>query len=155
VPDVLLLLPQPGLALEARAWTPPAGDAAGDLPPEFAPLASGEPGRPVLARLPAVPAPRAPVLVAVRAASGEGRYRAVALGPGSGSGQVVLDLLRELEVAGRIEDALLLATAFAHLEPASPGRPEILRAAARLVEAAPAKEKGAGPLGPTPSRDSR
>jgi serine/threonine-protein kinase len=150
VPDVILLLPQPGLALEARAWALPHGDAAGEVASGFAHLAEGEPGRPVLARLPAVPAPQAPVLVRVRAVSGEGRYRAVALGPGASSGQVVLDLLRELEAAGRVDDALLLATAFAHLEPASPGRPEIVRTAARLVEGAPGKGKGAGPGGPTP-----
>ncbi|MGA8892429.1 MAG: serine/threonine-protein kinase [Anaeromyxobacteraceae bacterium] len=149
-PDAILLLPQPGLALEARAWVPPAADEIGDVAPGFTPLASGDPGRPVLARLPAVPSRQAPVLVAVRAASGEGRYRAVALGPGTGSGQVVLDVLRELEVAGRIDDALLLATAFAHLEPASPARPEVLRTAARLVGSAPGNEKGAGPRGPTP-----
>jgi hypothetical protein len=49
-----------------------------------------------------------------------------------------------------VDDALLVAAAFAHLEPASPARGEVLRFAARLVDTVPAKKKGAGPGGPTP-----
>ena len=139
-PDAVLLVPQRGLALEVSAWAVEG----------FAPLARGDAGQPVLARLPGVPSSSAPVLLRVTASSGEGAYRVLALGPGAASGEAVLARLRDLEKEARVDDALLLATAFAHLEPASPARGEVLRLAARLVEAAPAKKKGAGPGGPTP-----
>ena len=151
VPDAVLILPHRGLALEASAWSARESDP---VPPataaDFAPLARGDPGQPLLARLPGVPTTSAPVLLRVKAASGEGAYRVVALGPGADSGNAVLALLRELEAEARVDDALLVAAAFAHLEPASPARGEVLRLAARLVERAPERKKGAGPAGPTP-----
>jgi tRNA A-37 threonylcarbamoyl transferase component Bud32 len=138
--DAVLLVPQRGLALEVSAWA-----VAG-----FAPLVRGEVGQPLLARLPAVPSSTVPVLLRVTASSGQGAYRVLALGPGAASGEAVLAQLRGLERDARVDDALLVATAFAHLEPASPARGDVLRFAARLVETVPDKEKGAGPGGPTP-----
>ncbi len=140
-PDAVLIVPEPGLALEASASIPSTG---------FAPLVQGDPGQPLLARLPGVPSSARPVLLRVKARSGAGTYRVVALGPGITSGDAVLAQLRELEAEARIDDALLVATAFAHLEPASPARGEVLRLAARLVESSPATKQGAGPGGPTP-----
>jgi serine/threonine-protein kinase len=149
-PDVVLLVPQPGLALEVSAWagegTVPGMAAAKG----FEPLARAGDGQPVLARLPGRASGAAPVLLRVRAAGGAGEYRVVALGPGETSGKAVLGQIRELETAGRVEDALVVAAGFARLEPASPARGEVLRAAARLAESAGGKHEGAGPGGPTP-----
>jgi tRNA A-37 threonylcarbamoyl transferase component Bud32 len=139
-PDAVLLVPQRGLALAVSAWTVEG----------FAPLARGDAGQPILARLPGVASSSAPVLLRVTASSGEGTYRILALGPGAASGTAVLAQLRDLEKAARVDEALLVAAAFAHLEPASPARGEVLRFAARLVDTVPAKQKGAGPGGPTP-----
>ena len=139
-PHLVLLVPQPGLALEVSVWS---GDG-------FAPLARGEAGQPILARLPGEPSSSAPVILRVTATGGAGAYRVAALGPGAASGDVVLERLRGLEKDERVDDALLVAAGFAHLEPASPVRGDVLRLAARLVESAPAKKKGAGPGGPTP-----
>ena len=151
VPDAVLLVPQRGLALEVSAWSSRGRDPAAPAPADgFALLGQGDAGQPILARLPGVPSVSTPVLLRVKAASGAGSYRVVALGPGASSGNALLAQLRELEAASRIDDALLVATAFAHLEPTSPARGEVLRLAARLVESAPAKKKGAGPVGPTP-----
>jgi hypothetical protein len=151
VPDVVLLVPDRGLALEVAAWpgegTVPGATAAAT---DFAPFASGEPGQPLMVRLPGVPSAAMPVLLRVRAAGGSGGYRVVALGAGVHSGETLLAQLQELEAEGRIDDALLVATAFAHLEPGSPSRAEVLRVAARLAGIGPPKEKGAGPGGPTP-----
>jgi tRNA A-37 threonylcarbamoyl transferase component Bud32 len=150
-PDSVLLVPQPGLGLQVSAWSPDGVDR-GAAPGEagFSPLAAGDPGQPVLARLPGLASDATPVLLRVQARDGEGSYRILALGPGSPSGAAVLAELRELEGAQRIDDALLVATAFAHMQPSSPARGEVLRFAARLVDTQPAKEKGAGPGGPTP-----
>jgi hypothetical protein len=62
----------------------------------------------------------------------------------------VLAQLRALEAEGRGDDALLVAAAFARLEPSSPARAEVLRLAERLAASDPTKKKGAGPGGPTP-----
>ena len=72
------------------------------------------------------------------------------LGPSSPAAPGSRTRIRALEAEGRGDDALLVAAAFARLEPSSPARGEVLRLAAQLVEAAPAKKKGAGPGGPTP-----
>ena len=138
---IVPLGPRPAWRWRRRPPTPATG---------FAPLAQGDPGQPLLARLPGVPTASGPVLLRVKATSGSGSYRVVALGPGAASGDAVLGQLRELEAEARVDDALLVAAAFAHLEPGSPARGEVLRLAARLVESAPAKKKGAGPGGPTP-----
>ncbi|HET8733404.1 MAG TPA: hypothetical protein VFM45_06480, partial [Anaeromyxobacteraceae bacterium] len=78
------------------------------------------------------------------------RYRVLALGGGPASTAAVLAALRELELEGRFDDALLVAAAFSRLAPESPARDEVLRVAGRLAATAPAKTKGAGPGGPTP-----
>jgi serine/threonine protein kinase len=150
VPDAVLLVPRKGLALDLMAWAPHQGEPAGPGPAGFAPLAHGEPGEPVLVRLPGAPTPVAPVLLRVTAASGSGTYQVVGLGPSAATGNAVLAQLRALEAEGRVDDALLVAAAFARLEPTSPARGEVLRLAARLADADPTKKKGAGPGGPTP-----
>ena len=151
VPDAVLLVPQRGLALEVAAWAAQGRDpTAPASAADFAPLALGDPGQPVLARLPGIPSSSTPVLLRVKAASGEGSYRVVALGPGADSGNAVLGQLRGLQADERVDDALLLAAGFAHLEPSSPARAEVLRLAARLLESPPVKKKGASPGGPTP-----
>ncbi len=151
VPDAILIVPERGLAVEVSAWSTsgrdPAIPAAGD---DFALLARGDLGQPVLARLPGVPSASSPALLRVRAGSGVGSYRVVAIGPEADSGNAVLKEFRELEADARVDDALLLAAAFAHLEPTSPARGEVLRLAGRLVESAPTNKQGAGPGGPTP-----
>jgi hypothetical protein len=151
-PDAILLVPSSGLALGVSAWAPRADDLDGASDPRdrFERLTAGEPGQPVLARLPASPSAGAPVLVRVTAARGQGPYRVLALGPGAASGRAVLGVLGELEAEGRLDDALLVAAAFVHIEPASPARVEVLRLAARLVDGSRGKEKGAGPGRPTP-----
>ncbi len=142
IPDAVLLVPDRGLALEAstRSRNRGAPDQG-----TFSPLARGDRGQPLIARLPASPARDSPVLLRVRAAEGQGGYRVVALGPGAASGQVVLAQLRALAAEGRVDDALLVAGSFAHLEPGSPARAEVLRLAGRLVQEGGRKEKGAGP----------
>jgi tRNA A-37 threonylcarbamoyl transferase component Bud32 len=151
-PDAILLVPSSGLALGVSAWAPRAEDLASDADPRerFEALTAGKQGQPILARLPGVPSAGAPVLVRVTAGQGQGRYRVLALGPGANSGRAVLSVLRALEAEGRFDDALLVAAAFVHLEPASPSRAEVLRLAGRLVEGSTGNEKGAGPGRPTP-----
>jgi len=151
-PDAILLVPSSGLALGVSAWTPRAEDLDGGATPRdrFETLAAGEQGQPILARLPGLPSTGAPVLVRVKAAHGQGPYRVLAIGPGAASGRAVLSVLRALETEGRFDDALLVAAAFVHVEPASPSRAEVLRLAGRLVEGSAGKEKGAGPGRPTP-----
>jgi len=151
-PDAILLVPARDLALSVGAWAPGDDDLDGGADPSdrFETLAVGEPGQPVLARLPPAPSASAPVLLRVTAARGHGTYRVVALGPGEASGRAVMAVLRGLEAEGRVDGALLVAATFVHLEPASPARGDVLRLAARLVEASSANEKGAGPGRPTP-----
>jgi tRNA A-37 threonylcarbamoyl transferase component Bud32 len=152
VPELILLVPARGLALGLSAWAPRADDVDGGADPRdrFELLTVGEPGRPILTRLPGAPSAGAPVLVRVTAAGGQGAYRVLALGPGAASGRAVLSVLGGLEAEGRGDDALLVAAAFAHLEPASPARAQVLRVAGRIVEGAAPNEKGAGPGRPTP-----
>jgi tRNA A-37 threonylcarbamoyl transferase component Bud32 len=151
-PRIVLLVPARGLALALSAWTPHADDLAGaaSAGDTFEPLARGAPGQPIVVRLPGTPASGAPVLLRVNGIRGKGRYRVSALGSGIASEPAVLAALRELELEGRYDEALLVAAGFAHLAPDSPVRPEVLRIAGRLADAAPAKTKGAGPGGPTP-----
>jgi len=151
-PEAILLVPSSGLALGVSAWAPRAEDLDGGAAPRdrFETLAAGEQGQPILARLPGLPSAGAPVLVRVKAAHGQGPYRVLAIGPGAASGRAVLSVLRALEAEGRFDDALLVAAAFVHVDPASPSRAEVLRLAGRLVEGSAGKEKGAGPGRPTP-----
>lgn len=154
IPGDVLLVPQPGLALDAEAWAPPGPGTSART--GFAPLARAGAGEPILVRLPVTPSPERPVLLRVRAAAGEGGYRVVALGSEGASGRALLSELATLEASGRPAEALLVASAFARLEPGSPARPEVLRVAARLAGsgagsgAGAGNEKGAGPGGPTP-----
>jgi hypothetical protein len=153
VPDAILLVPATGLALSASGWAPGASDldGGGDPSERFEPMTTGDPGQPILARLPGSPSPDAPVLVRVAAARGQGTYRVLALGPDAVSGRAVLGVMRALAADGRADDALLVAAAFVHLEPGSPGRADVLALGARLVEGGgKEKEKGAGPGRPTP-----
>jgi tRNA A-37 threonylcarbamoyl transferase component Bud32 len=150
--DAVLLVPAPGLALAVGAWAPRAADLErGDDPDvRFETLSVGDPGQPVLARLPPSASAASPVLVHVTAARGRGDYRILALGEGAASGRALLGVLRSLEAEGRRDEALLVAAAFVHLEPGSPARADVLRLAARLVQEPGGKEKGAGPGRPTP-----
>ena len=152
LPDVVLLVPAEGLALAVSAWAPSASDLDGGAEPSdrFETLVVGEPGQPVLARLPTSPSTGDPVLVRVTAARGKGAYRILALGLGEASGRAVMGILHGLEAEGRADGALLVAAAFVHLEPDSPARADVLRLAGRLVAESAAKEKGAGPGRPTP-----
>jgi len=147
IPDAVLLVPAPGLALTVSAWAPRAEDVDGGAEPSdrFETLTVGEPGQPILARLPASPSAGEPVLVRVVAGRGRGDYRILALGQGEASGRAVMGTLRRLEAEGRGDAALLLAVAFVNLEPASPARADVLRVAGRLVAESAAKQKGAGP----------
>lgn len=151
-PDAILLVPSSGLALGVSAWAPGAEDLDGGVDPRdrFETLTAGKQGQPILARLPGAPSAGAPVLVRVKAAHGQGPYRVLAIGPGAASGRAVLSVLRALEAERRFDDALLVAAAFVHVEPASPSRAEVLRLAGRLVEGSAGNEKGAGPERPTP-----
>ena len=151
-PDAILLVPSSGLALGVSAWAPRPEDLSSGADPRerFEPLTAGKQGQPILARLPGAPSTGAPVLVRVKAAHGQGAYQVLALGPGAASGRAVLSVLGALEAEGRLDDALLVAAAFVHLEPASPSRAEVLRLAGRLVEGSTGNEKGAGPGRPTP-----
>jgi hypothetical protein len=150
--DAVLIVPAPGLALAVGAWAPQAADLErGDDPgARFETLTIGDPGQPVLARLPPSPSAGSPVLVRVTAARGRGAYRILALGQGAASGRALLGVLRSLEAEGRRDEALLVAAAFVHLEPGSPARADVLRMAGRLVQEPAGNEKGAGPGRPTP-----
>ena len=151
-PRIALLVPARGVALDVAAWSPHRDDLDGTANPAdtFEPLARGAPGQPIVARLPGEPTADGPVLLRVSAARGKGRYRVTVLGGSAASEAAILAALRDLELEGRYDEALLVAAGFAHLAPESPARTEVLHVARRLAEAAPAKTKGAGPRGPTP-----
>ncbi len=151
VPDAVLLVPGKGLALEVSAWVPRDGEGDGPVTAVgFAPLARGDPGEPVVSRLPGAPTPVTPILLRVKASGGSGGYRVIGVGPSAAAGSAVLAQLRALVTEGRVDDALLVAAAFARLEPSSPARGEVLRIAGQLLAADPGKQKGAGPGGPPP-----
>jgi hypothetical protein len=135
-PEVVLAVPEPGLALEARLWIPDAEDLAASASRDrvrFEDAAEGGPGEVLVVRLGKVPAPGEPALLLLKAAEGSGRYQVVALGRGPGSGAAALALLRELAGAARIATALEVAGAFASELPEAPGRAEVLRAAAEIA----------------------
>jgi tRNA A-37 threonylcarbamoyl transferase component Bud32 len=150
--DVVLLVPVPSLSLAVGAWTtlPAEPDRGADPGGRFETLAVGDPGQPVLARLPSPATTGSPVLVRVSAARGQGAYRILAIGPGEASGRAVMGVLHALVTDGRTDAALLVAAAFVHLEPGSPARADVLRLAGRLVQESSGNEKGAGPGRPTP-----
>jgi serine/threonine-protein kinase len=123
-PEVVLAVPEPGLALTARLWTPDAEDLA---PPatkdrvRFEDAGSAGPGEPLLVRLEGVPAPGEPALLELRAEQGSGRYVVVALGRGPASGAAALALVRELGGAARIAAALEVAGVFGRELPGAEG----------------------------------
>jgi hypothetical protein len=133
---LLAAVPAPGLALSARRWVPDAEDLGGPRPQDrvrFETAGEASPGEVLLVDLPAA---RAPVLVELRAADGEGRYDAVILADGPASGAAALALVRALGDAGRPAPALELAAACATRLPPAAGRDEVLRAAGRVAAAA-------------------
>jgi serine/threonine-protein kinase len=137
VAEVALLVPDPGLALQAETWAPDAEDLAPARPADrarFQPAAPGAPGGALLVRLPSPPRPGAPVLLRVRAARGEGAYRVVALGQGSASGPAALQVLGELEGDGRGARALAVAAELAQALPGASAKPELMLAAGQLAE---------------------
>jgi serine/threonine-protein kinase len=134
-PEVVLAVPDPGLALAARLWIPDAEDlaqAARDRV-RFEDAGRAARGEPLVVRLGDVPAPGEPALLLLRAAQGSGRYVVVALGRGAASGAAALALVRELGSAARIATALEVAGAYAQELPSAEGRAEVLRAAAELA----------------------
>ncbi|BDG03643.1 protein kinase domain-containing protein [Anaeromyxobacter oryzae] len=154
-PQVVVAVPDPGVALAARLWVPDEVDLA---PPRnadrvrWADAGAGGAGEVLAVPLPLVPRAGAPALVQVRAADGEGRYVLLALGPGSASGALVQDRVRALAEAGRHRAAVDLAAAFARHVPGSAARRDVLALAAavardeaaRLVAGAAADEAGRG-----------
>jgi serine/threonine-protein kinase len=135
-PEVVLAVPEPGLALAARLWIPDAEDLAASASRDrvrFEEAAVGGPGEVLVVRLGKVPAPGEPALFLLKAAEGSGRYQLVALGRGATSGAAALALVRELAGAARIATALEVAGAFASELPEAAGRAEVLRAAAEIA----------------------
>jgi hypothetical protein len=134
-------IPEPGLALAARLWTPDGADLAapyGRGPAGFTEAGDGPPGHLVVVKLGAPPRAGAPALVQLRAAAGRGDYAVVALGPGSASGAQVLARVRALADAGRAAPALELAAAFVTAVPAAAARDEVLLLAGGVAERAAA-----------------
>jgi serine/threonine-protein kinase len=138
-PELVLAVPEPGLALSARLWTPDAEDLAATSTKDrerFADAGSGAPGEPLVLSLGDVPAPGEPELLLLRAKEGSGRYVVVALGRGPASGAAALALVRELGNAARVATALEVAGAFASELPQAAGRDDVLRAAREIAERA-------------------
>jgi len=136
-PELVLVVPAAGLALTSQLWIPDAGDLSpspGADRERFEEAADGRPGE--LLALPLSPPPRegAPALVRLRGAGTSGRYELLALGPGSGSGQLVLSRMEALVREGRGAQALELAGAYARLVPSAAARTEVLVAAGRAAE---------------------
>jgi hypothetical protein len=137
VPEILVLAPGPGLALEVQAWAPDAEDLGKDRLKDrqrFQRAGASAPGELLLVRLPGTPRAGEPVLARVRAAEGNGAYQVLALGQGSASGPAALRLLDELAREGRGYQALVLAAEFARHLPGSSAKGEVLLAAGKLAE---------------------
>jgi serine/threonine-protein kinase len=145
-PEVVVAVPEPGLALAARLWRPDAEDLAPTRTQDRVRLedaGAAEPGAALV--VPIRPRPRAdaPAILELRAAEGQGRYVAVALGPGEPSSRAVVALARELAAAGRTGAAAAVAGAFALAFPDAPG------AAGLLAEAGvPPEPAGAATVDP-------
>jgi serine/threonine-protein kinase len=139
IPEVVVALPGPGLALAARLWVPDAEDVAPGGTKDrvrWGEATTASEGALLLLRLPSPPPADAPALVSIRADRGEGRYDLLALGAGSRSGAAVLALVDEVARAGRVPQALELAAAFVRAVPASAARTDVLLAAGKVAEAA-------------------
>ncbi|HYQ80201.1 MAG TPA: serine/threonine-protein kinase [Anaeromyxobacteraceae bacterium] len=135
--ELLALVPEARLALTAQLWVPDEVDLAPPRPRDrvrFEKAGEGAPGQVLFVRLPPAPRHDAAWLVQVRALSGEGRYAAVALGPGSASGAALVRLLEELPRDGRGPQALELAAGYVTLVPGSTVRTDVLVAAGKLAE---------------------
>jgi serine/threonine-protein kinase len=142
-PELVLLLPEPSLALTAQLWIPDAEDLASRGGPDrvrFAEAGEGEPGEVLVVKLPS-PAADAPALLRVRAVSGDGRYEVLSLGNGSASARPLLALIEAAAEAATEAvgseggpGALETSAAFARMLPAAQARDEVLLAAGRLAE---------------------
>jgi serine/threonine-protein kinase len=147
-PALLAAVPAAGLALSARTWAPDAEDLGAARPQDrvrFERAADAAPGAVLFVRVPPAGG-RAPALVELRAAEGEGRYDLVALGAGRASGEAALGLLRALAAADRPAPALEVAAGYATRAPRAAGRDDVLLAAGRVAEAVAAR------LGPEAAR---
>jgi serine/threonine-protein kinase len=135
-PELVAIAPAPDLALTAQLWLPDAADldpsARGDRE-RFAEAGQGDPGELVVLRLDPPPDAGAPAIVRLRALSGEGRYQILALGPGNGSGELVLARMEALAAAGQGAQALELAAAYARGVPQAAPRTRVLAGAGRLA----------------------
>jgi serine/threonine-protein kinase len=137
VPEAVLLVPEPRLALRVEAWAPDAEDLGPERAEDRARFqrgAEGGPGEVLFLRLPGAARPGAPVLLRVRAARGEGGYEALALGQGSASGPAALRVLDALAKEGRGVHGLMLAAELARQLPGSSAKAEVLLAAGKLAE---------------------
>jgi hypothetical protein len=129
-PELVVAVPEPGLALAARLWVP---DAEDDLPSaqqrvRLEEAGDAPAGRILALRLGGGAPEGAPVIVQLRAAAGEGSYRVAALGSGPASGAAVLSLARGLAAEGRSAAALELAAAYAGTFPDGASRDVLLLA---------------------------
>jgi serine/threonine-protein kinase len=141
-PQLVALVPDAGLALEARLWSPDGEDAAADRTGDrvrFGDPLEAEPGSVLHVRLPPPRPPGAPAILVARAAEGAGGYTALAVDGGKASGEAVLALLRRLSDEGRSAAALELAGGYAELVPEGAARVEALVVAGKLAEAAAAR----------------
>jgi hypothetical protein len=137
VPEAVLLVPEPRLALRAETWAPDAEDLGPERPADrarFQKAAEGGPGEVLFVRLPAAPRPGSPVLLRLRASRGEGGYEALAIGQGSATGPAVLRILEALAKDGRGARGLVLAAEVAKQLPGSSAKSEVLLAAGKLAE---------------------
>ncbi|HEU4384134.1 MAG TPA: protein kinase [Anaeromyxobacteraceae bacterium] len=136
-PELLALVPEARLGLGALLWVPDEVDLAPPKPRDrvrFEKAGEGAPGQVLFVRLPAAPRGDAALLAQVRAVAGEGRYAAVALGPGSASGAALVKLLEDLPRDGRGPQALELAAGYVKHVPGSLARTDVLVAAGKLAE---------------------
>ncbi len=136
-PELVAVVPEPGLALGARIWVPDAEDLGPPKPKDrlgFKSAGEAGPGEVLFVRLAAAPRSGAPVLFQLRGTSGEGRYDIAALGQSSSSGPAVLALFQALEKDGRAPQALELAAGFARILPHSTARDDVLLSAGKLAE---------------------
>ncbi len=143
-PELVLLVPEAGLALTAQLWLPDAEDLAtrgGADRVRFAEAGDGEAGEVLAVKLPAPVAAGAPALLRLRAAAGDGRYVVLALGMGAGSARALLELLEVSAAPERGASALESAATFARMIPSAAARDEVLLAAGRLAEELAAKLK--------------
>jgi serine/threonine-protein kinase len=151
-PELIVAVPAPDLALEARLWIPDAEDlvraGAGDRV-RFDDGGQAPAGEPLV--VPIQPRPRAdaPALLELRASEGEGRYVVVALGASATSQLAVVGLARELVAAGRAPVAAQLAKVYALAFPDAPGLADVMAAGVGVDPRAVPSAAGADPGGAT------